>query len=799
MRRAQTIRIGRLAAVALLCGLLLLGGGVTGVEPATGGAGNTEHSTAAPSVENTAAMRPLTPGPATASPFNATARRPPDHVSRAAVDDGDQTAQTDTAEDTIRVRHELTPTDEPGTVRVVTRARQIPDRITSLRLTLASPTDGSVRPNGFERIERTADETTWAWDGETTRPSLTYIMVANETIDDPVGPASSVPGDYAGSTAVGASAVGESSVGESSVGEPRAAPDSHSDTIATGGTYRFVDTGEWGIVRTPRVGVTGRYVGRGEVRVERESRVIGDGIASASIAVLGPYEAHTGSGPTGSYRLIVPDAATLEPSPAAVFESFANAERTLRVGSPNEAVFAVAAPTTAGVSWGVRGSQVGSADLWVRDMEPTASADDVWTHEYVHTRQTYRAEPSARWITEATATYYAALFAFERGAVDFDAFERVLARGTREPDATAILTDPNTWRVETPYTKGALVAGELDRRIRLASDGQASFVTVVRDLNEAPTPVTDEMVLDAVESAAGASGDRAAAAAVREEARRLTDTKAAATSWDRRAHADAFGETPALVGYRIADEGVQAAGPYRNRTVAQGPVQLVPSETLVVPVTISNTGGRAGSYEVSLTVDDQTVATRTGRLDPGVETAAQLEYRFTRAGEHTVRVAGETMTVVVTEPAPVLVRDVTTDRDELTAGESVQVTARVGSDALIPANSTIVVQVDGESVATRTVRLDTGEATTIEWELPIDPGEVIDDPRPVTIRVLGPEGAAETTVTVASNTTEPDSAAGEEGTDPDDGAVSTPGFGPIVAIVALLAAAQLARRREGPQ
>jgi hypothetical protein len=435
-------------------------------------------------------------------------------------------------------------------------------------------------------------------------------------------------------------------------------------------------------------------------------------------------------------------------------------------------------------------------------MEPTASADDVWTHEYVHTRQTYRAEPSARWITEATATYYAALFAFERGAVDFDAFERVLARGTREPDATAILTDPNTWRVETPYTKGALVAGELDRQIRLASDGQASFVTVVRDLNEAPTPVTDEMVLDAVESAAGASGDRAAAVAVREEARRLTDTKAAATPWDRRAHADAFGETPALVGYRIADEGVQATGPYRNRTVAQGPVQLVPSETLVVPVTISNTGGRAGSYEVSLTVDGQTVATRTGRLDPGVETAASFEHRFTETGQYTVRVAGETVTVVVTEPAPVLIRDVTTDRDELTAGESVRVTAQVGSDALVPANSTIVVQVDGESVATRTVRLDAGEATAIEWELPIDPDEITDDPRPVTIRVLGPESTAETTVTVASGTAKPESVAGEEGTDSDDGAVSTPGFGPIVAIVAivaLLATAQLARRREGKQ
>jgi PGF-CTERM protein len=127
------------------------------------------------------------------------------------------------------------------------------------------------------------------------------------------------------------------------------------------------------------------------------------------------------------------------------------------------------------------------------------------------------------------------------------------------------------------------------------------------------------------------------------------------------------------------------------------------------------------------------------------------------------------------------------------------VTAQVGSGALVPANSTIVVQVDGESVATRTVRLDAGEATAVEWELPIDLDEITDDPRPVTIRVLGPESTAETTVTVVSETAKPESAAGEESTDSDDGAVSTPGFGPIVTIVALLATAQLARRREGKQ
>jgi len=91
--------------------------------------------------------------------------------------------------------------------------------------------------------------------------------------------------------------------------------------------------------------------------------------------------------------------------------------------------------------------------------EPAGTAADVWTHEYVHTRQAYRTEASGQWITEASATHYAALFALDRGAADFDAFERTLARGAREPDASAVLSNPTTWDGHADYTKGALVAG----------------------------------------------------------------------------------------------------------------------------------------------------------------------------------------------------------------------------------------------------------------------------------------------------------------------------------------------------
>ncbi|WP_280585718.1 hypothetical protein, partial [Halorubrum sp. Boch-26] len=420
--------------------------------------------------------------------------------------------------DAIRLRNELYTTGEPGTVGVTTRAA-IPDRVTALRVTLLSGNDAAVEADGFEpAADAGPDRSTWEWDGETAAPSLTYAMDANDTVEE-AGP------------------------------------------LGARGTYRFVDTGRWALVRTPRTSASWSYTGQydGQVRLTRENAVDGEGAASQAMAFLGPYEEHVREAGGQRYRLIVPAAADLEATPEAVFSVFESASTALQVGPRDETVFAVAAPTDS-VGWGVRGLQVGAGDLWVRDTEPAGTADDVWTHEYVHTRQAYRTESSGRWITEASATYYAALFALDRGAADFDEFERTLARGERDPDASAVLAAPDTWERNPDYTKGALVAGEIDRRLRVATDGSASLSTVLRELNAAEEPITNEDVLDAIEAAAAEGADAETAAALRVEAERLTTTRETTEAWDRAAHAEALSETPAPEGYAQADAGVPPAG-----------------------------------------------------------------------------------------------------------------------------------------------------------------------------------------------------------------------------------------------
>ena len=634
------------------------------------------------------------------------------------------------AADTIRVRNELFATDEAGTVGVTTRVQAVPDRITALRVTILTVTDAPVETDGFERVDDAErDGVVWAWDGETDEPSITYAMAANDTVAE-------------------------------------------SGPLAGDGNYRFVDTGEWALVRTPRVGVSARYTGTGQLQVARENRVAGEGAASETMAFLGAHETRVRETDGRRVRLIVPEAADLAASPAAVFGAFEGARAALPVGGDDAEVFAVAAPTE-DVSWAVRGLQTGDADLWVRDREPAGTAADVWTHEYVHTRQAYRAEPSARWFTEASATYYAALFALDRGAIGFDRFEQTLSRGEREPDASAVLADPGTWRPETPYTKGSLVAGEIDRRIRLAADGRASLATVFRDLNDASEPITNRAVLDAIEAAAAEGGDDAAA--VRDAAERLTTTSDVPETWDRDAHAAAFDGTPARVGYGLAADGVYATGEYRNRSIARDPVRLAAGETLELAVEASNTGSVSGSYAITLSVDGEPVATRSETLAAGSETTERFAHTFADPGEYEVRVGSETLTVVVSEPAPVLVRGVSTDADRVTAGEQVTATATLANDAAVPAGSDVEFRVDGEPLATAPVRLDAGAETTATRALTLDAsGEVA-------VTVAGPAGEATTTVRVEPR-------GGED--DPDEGTTDeTPGFGPLVAVVALLCAA----------
>ncbi|UIO99669.1 hypothetical protein Hbl1158_14260 [Halobaculum sp. CBA1158] len=704
----------------------------------------------------------------TPSPASATA-------DVAAGDAAAGTAVTAADEDTIHVRTTLSLTPErPGEVDVTLRF-DVPDRVSELSPTVDARATG-VETDGFAA----AGDGTYEWDGDTASPTISYRLPANQTVrssrlarEDRGGGAGAVsPADLAGDAA--------------SVGDD--------------GGYRFVDTGPWALVSTPTVSVSFRYYGDTQPRVVRDPTVNGPGAVGERIAFLGEHEVHEHTAHGQTFRLVVPAAASdsMRVEPAAVFDSLASASDSMRVGDRDESVFLVAAPT--GVDWGVAGLQTGDADAWVRADEPLDAARNAWLHEYVHTRQAYRTTPETRWTIEGSATYYAAALALRQDRIDFRTFADALARGERDAYADAVLADPDTWTADAQYRKGALVAGDLDRRIRLASDGGATLGTVLRRLNAESDasdpnaqPISEDRLLDVV---ADVADD-----AVADDARRFTRTEATPEAWSAEEHEAAFGRLAAQIRISSGTE-LRVNGSSRNATVGPTPTVAV-GETVSVPVEVENVGGESGDYRVTLTVDGAPVANATGTLSANAAETRRLSWTPNATGTYRVGVPGRTYEVRVSEPDPPAVSSLSVDRSTVAVGESVTLEATVVAGNSVPTVGDLAVRVDGERVGTESVSVAPGETRTVRIPVSFDgPGEhtvAVGDER-VTITVT-----ADATTTDADDRTtggEQSTSATVDPIDDDRNGTDTslPGLGAGGALAALalsVVLAALGRNRDG--
>ena len=548
---------------------------------------------------------------------------------------------------------------------------QIPDSVTALEVELA---DGAAvaSTTGFER---TGDRTL-EWTGETDQPSVRYTM----------------PADRRGS--------GRQGVNDSA------------------GDYTFVDTGDWGVVPVP--GVALRYQGTTPVGTDETVRIDGPGATGGDIAFFGPVEEYERAVDGGTIRLAVPEAVTLEESPEAILTALADARERLTVGERRDEVFMVAVPND--VDWGSkRGLKYGQADAWVVEDATLDERNPTWLHEYVHIRQRFASTDAdttaeADWLVEAQADYYAGLLALEDGETDFEAFSGLLERGERLPYADAVLTDRSTWTdAKTDYAKGALVYGEIDRQLRVATDGDRTLEDVFRSLNAQDGQITQRAFLQLVEDYGGSD--------VRAVAERYTQTEATPQMWNRSQHAAAFDQPVADFTYGSDADGLEVAGqawPRWNATDlagtggAAGDVLAVPvGESVTVPVTVDNVGARGGTYDATLQVDGQVVDQRRGTLAAGAGTSHRLSWTPDEPGTYTVRVGSEQLTVVVRSAASVTVTDLRVAPDGVAPGEPVTATATVETADDRPAAAVLAFRTIDGVVAERPVALRPGESTTV--------------------------------------------------------------------------------------
>ena len=184
-----------------------------------------------------------------------------------------------------------------------------------------------------------------------------------------------------------------------------------------------------------------------------------------------------------------------------------------------------------------------------------------------------------------------------------------------------------------------------------------------------------------------------------------------------------------------------------------------------------NTGGEAGEYNATLTVDGEAVATETGTIGAESQRVVPLSHTFDEPGEYTVGVGDETVPVRVEPAAEPAVTNLTVSPRTVQQGERAEVTLTVGNSAAVPANGTVAVTRNGEPATQRVVTLGPGNTTRLAVAIPFpEAGEI----------QVGAGSADPVTVTVEGGLV----------------GVAGPGFTPVAALVAVALGLLVGRRLE---
>lgn len=131
----------------------------------------------------------------------------------------------------------------------------------------------------------------------------------------------------------------------------------------------------------------------------------------------------------------------------------------------------------------------------------------VWIHEYVHSQQAFRTTTEMRWIREASATYLSARLLEEqfRGVAEEDVRGRLDSVPEYED---VVLANRSSWAgSDANYHRGAKVLYLVDAELRAATDGNRTFVDVIRAMNAREEPVTVAAFVAIVEGFTGKDED----------------------------------------------------------------------------------------------------------------------------------------------------------------------------------------------------------------------------------------------------------------------------------------------------
>lgn len=233
-------------------------------------------------------------------------------------------------------------------------------------------------------------------------------------------------------------------------------------------------------------------------RTESTRVVEGDGIAGDSMVYFGPVNIETWHVQNEQFRLVEPRIVSLDTD--AIRSSLTVSARSLKIGGRSEVVTLFGAPDPM-----YSGGRAYGDSAWIHETSPVNNVNNVWVHEYVHTRQEWSVSPEMEWLSEASAEYYAAVAAYRQGSVTFPVFYEHVSS---DEGASVVLSDDDAAdETNAEYTKGSRVVAALDRKIRLATDGSRTFEDVLYLMNRHDERITYTKFQGMVEKVAGESMD----------------------------------------------------------------------------------------------------------------------------------------------------------------------------------------------------------------------------------------------------------------------------------------------------
>ncbi|MFB6200815.1 MAG: S8 family serine peptidase, partial [Halorhabdus sp.] len=155
----------------------------------------------------------------------------------------------------------------------------------------------------------------------------------------------------------------------------------------------------------------------------------------------------------------------------------------------------------------------------------------------------------------------------------------------------------------------------------------------------------------------------------------------------------------------------------------QDVTSVTKGEPLAVSAVVRNTGDEPGTKTVTLRIDGMTVADRSVTLDAGETKHVSFEDISTdtlEPGTHTYQVSSDGTTesgsFTVTAPPSFVISSVSLSSETVTKGDTVTLRPTIENTGGT-GTRTVAVQLDGETVTTKSVTVNSGSSETVEFVL----------------------------------------------------------------------------------